>query len=233
LFWRARSQFTASHLWRLAGIGVINAAIPFSLFAWAAQRAPAGVGAIANATAVMFTALAAFVMYGERISSRRIVGLIAGFIGVAFLASGKTSGGSVFSAALAGTGASVLYGIGGNLIRRHIAGIQAGAVAAATLICASILLAPFAIVAWPDTQIPLRSWASALALGVLCTGIAYLFYYRLIQRVGATRAAIVTYIIPLFGVLWAWLVLGEPLTVSMAIAAALILSGVGLSQQRK
>ena len=73
----------------------------------------------------------------------------------------------------------------------------------------------------------------AILLGVLCTGIAYLIYFRLIYRVGATRASTVTYLIPLFGVIWAWIVLGEPLTLTMAIAGALILGGVALSQQRK
>ena len=74
---------------------------------------------------------------------------------------------------------------------------------------------------------------SAVLLGVLCTGIAFVFYYRLIARIGATRASTVTYLIPLFGVVWAWLILGEPLTVTMALAGALILTGVALSQQRR
>jgi drug/metabolite transporter (DMT)-like permease len=232
-FWRARSQFTPTHWWKMAGIGAINSAIPFALFAWAAQRAPAGIGAITNSTAVMFTALFAFALYGERISSRRTIGLIAGFVGVVVLASGRTAGGSVWQAALAGTFAASLYGVGANLIRRHLAGLAPGAVAAATLIVASILLAPFAVATWPEASIPMASWASAAALGVFCTGAAYLLYYRLLYRIGAPRASTVTYLVPLFGVLWAWVVLDEPLTATMAIAGALILGGVALSQQRK
>jgi drug/metabolite transporter (DMT)-like permease len=230
--WRARSQFTASLWWKLAGIGAINSAIPFVLFAWAAQRAPAGIGAISNATAVMFTALVAFAFYGERIGARRAIGLLAGFVGVAVLASGKTAGGSVLHAALAGTFAAFLYGVGANLIRRQLTGIPAGAVAAATLTCATLLLAPFAVANWPHAPVPAESWASAILLGVLCTGAAFLLYYRLIHRIGAPRAATVTYLVPLFGVLWAWVVLGEPLTMTMALAGALILGGVALSQQR-
>jgi drug/metabolite transporter (DMT)-like permease len=232
LLWRARAQFTTSHWLKLAGIAAINSAIPFALFAWAAQRAPAGVGAIANSTAVMFTALVAFVLYGERINTRRAIGLVAGFVGVVVLASGKTAGESVWSAALAGTFAALLYGIAANLIRRHLAGLPAGAVAAATLVCASVLFAPLAIANWPDKSPSAPVWASAILLGVLCTGVAYLIYYRLIYRIGAPRAATVTYLTPLFGVVWAWIVLGEPLTVTMAIAGALILGGVALNQQR-
>ena len=229
--WRARQQFNATLWWRLAGIAAINSAIPFTLFAWAAQRAPAGIGAITNAMAVMFTALAAFFFYGERVGPRRIVGLLLGFAGVAVLASGKTAGSSVWPAALAGTCAAMLYGIGGNLIRRHLVGIPASAVAAATLLCASILLAPLAFATWPSTPIPTLSWVSAALLGVMCTGVAYLLYYRLIYRIGAPRASTVTYLVPLFGVVWAWLFLSEPLTASMAIAGALILGGVALSQR--
>jgi len=78
---------------------------------------------------------------------------------------------------------------------------------------------------------PLTDGASAVLLGVLCTGVAFVFYYRLIARVGAPRTSTVTYLIPLFGVIWAWGVLGEPLTLTMALAGALILAGVGLSQR--
>jgi drug/metabolite transporter (DMT)-like permease len=230
--WQARAQFTASIWWRLALIGAINSAIPFVLFAWAAQRAPAGIGAIANATAVMFTTLVAFAFYGERITGRRAVGVAAGFAGVAVLASAKVAGDSVLSAALAGTFASLLYGVSANLIRRYLAGLPASAVAAATLLCATVLLAPFAIVAWPENPIPMHSWLSAAGLGLLCTGVAFLLYYRLIHRIGAPRASTVTYLVPLFAVLWAWTILGEPLTVNMAIAAAMILGGVALSQQQ-
>jgi drug/metabolite transporter (DMT)-like permease len=233
VLWAGRAHFRREHFWPLVLISAINSAIPFSLFAWAAQRAPAGIGAITNATAVMFTALVAFMFYGEHITRRRAIGLLAGFVGVAVLASGKTAGASVWSAALAGTFAAFLYGIGGNLIRRKLAGIPSGAVAAGTLVSASILLAPFAIASWPSAPIPLHSWVSALLLGVLCTGIAYFFYFRLIYRIGAPRASTVTYLVPLFGVVWAWIVLGEPLTLTMAIAGALILGGVALSQQRK
>jgi drug/metabolite transporter (DMT)-like permease len=231
--WRVRTQFTRSHWLRLAGIAAINSAIPFALFAWAAQRAPAGIGAITNATAVMFTALVAFALYGEKISTRRVFGLLIGFVGVAVLASGKTSGGaSVLPAALAGTFAAFLYGIGGNLVRRHLGGLPPSAVAGATLVAGSLLLAPLAAATWPETPIPAVSWGCAIGLGVLCTGTAYLLYYRLIYRIGAPGASTVTYLVPLFGVIWAWLVLGEPLTVTMAIAGGLILGGVALSQQR-
>jgi drug/metabolite transporter (DMT)-like permease len=104
-------------------------------------------------------------------------------------------------------------------------------VAAAALVSGSVLLAPLAIYLWPHHAIAAGSWVSAILLGVLCTGTAFVIYYRLVARVGAPRTSTMTYLIPLFGVIWAWLILGEPLTVSMALAGALILAGVALSQR--
>jgi drug/metabolite transporter (DMT)-like permease len=111
-------------------------------------------------------------------------------------------------------------------------GIPASAVAAATLSTAALLVAPVAIYTWPAHAIPTTSWLSAVLLGVLCTGTAFVIYYRLIHRIGGSRAAAVTYLIPLFGPVWAWLILGESITRAMVIAAALILGGVALNQQR-
>jgi drug/metabolite transporter (DMT)-like permease len=230
--WRARAAFPLK-LWpKLALIGAINSAVPFALFAWAAQRAPAGIGAITNSMAVLFTALVAFLFYGERIGSRRAVAVFVGFVGVVVLASGKAAGASIGEAVAAGTTAAFLYGIGTNLVRRQLTGLSAGAVASATLICAALLMLPFAVAQWPSQPIPAVSWLSAATLGVLCTGIAYVLFYRLIQRIGAAQAVTVTYVVPLFGVAWAWLLLGEPMTVTMLIAGTLILGSVAMSQRR-
>ena len=229
--WRARAQFSAALWLRIGAIAAVNSVIPFALFAWGAERAPAGIGAITNAMTVAFTALVAFMFYGERIHLRRWMGLIAGFVGVTILASGKVAGASVGPAALAGTAAALMYGFGINLVRHHLTAYPAAAVAAANLAAGAVLLAPLAIYSWPHHPLGAASWVSALLLGVLCTGIAFVFYYRLIARVGGPRTSTVTYLIPLFGVIWAWLLLGEPLTLTMAVAGALILAGVGLSQQ--
>ena len=231
--WRSRALFTPAVWLRVAGIATINSVLPFVLFAWGAERAPAGIGAITNAMTVMFAALVAFLFYGERIGPWRWTGLVAGFVGVTILASGHIAGASVGAAALAGTAAALCYGLGINFVRHYLSGFPAGAIAAANLGAGALLLLPFAIYTWPQHPIPLTSWLSAVLLGVLCTGIAFVFYYRLIARIGAPRTATVTYLIPLFGVIWAWLLLGEGVTLSMVLAGALILAGVGLSQQRE
>src|SRR5205085_5453293 len=108
--WHARGSFPA-RLWpKLALIGAINSAIPFVLFAWAAQRAPAGIGAITNSMAVLFTALVGFLFFGEKIGLQRAIALFAGFVGVVVLASGKAAGASIGWAVVAGVSAAFLYG---------------------------------------------------------------------------------------------------------------------------
>lgn len=157
--------------------------------------------------------------------------LLVGFAGVVVLASGKTAGASIGWAVAAGAAAAFLYGVGLNLVRRHLTGLPPAAVASATLGVSALLTLPFAIAQWPEHAIPARSWFSAGMLGMLCTGLAFVMYYRLIARIGPGRASTVTYLIPVFGVAWAWLLLDEPLTATMGIAGAMILGSVALSQR--
>ncbi|HST44623.1 MAG TPA: DMT family transporter [Luteimonas sp.] len=229
--WRARAAFPRRVWPKLAMIGAINSAVPFLLFAWAAERAPAGVGAICNALTVLFTALVGALFFAERIGWARSATLAVGFAGVVVLASGRIDGFAIGPAVLAGSAAALLYGAGINLVRRHLSGLPAAAVAPATLGCAALLVSPFAIEQWPERAVSAQAWLSAGLLGVLCTGAAFVMYYRLIARVGAARASTVTYLVPLFGVAWAWWMLGEVPTLRMAVAGALILGSVALSQR--
>lgn len=228
--WRARRQLAATGWFKIAAIGLVNTLLPFLLFAWSAERAPAGVSAIVNSMAVPFAALAAFAMFGEQIGGRRLSGLVLGLVGVVVLASGDMAGIGLAPAVVAGAAAALLYGVSANLVKRYFSGLPAAAVAAATLAWGALLLSPFAAWQWPAARIPVQAWASLVALGVVCTGFAYAIYYRLIQRVGAPRATTVTYLVPIFGVLWAWLALDEPLTLTMAAGGVLILGGMLLGQ---
>ena len=163
--WRERRRFPAGRWPMLALIGAINSAVPFALFAWASVYAPAGIVAITNAMAVLFTALVGFLFFHESIGLRRGAALLAGFAGVVVLASGKAAGASLGWAVVAGCFAAFLYGIGIHLLKRHTAGLPPAAVAAATLGTATLLLAPFALAQWPAAPIsggrgsPRRCWA--------------------------------------------------------------------------
>ncbi|HEX6613260.1 MAG TPA: DMT family transporter [Rhodanobacteraceae bacterium] len=228
---RERARFTRSRWLALIGIGALNTTLPFLLFAWGAERAPAGISAISNSMAVPFAALAAFFVFGERVGARRAIALLAGLVGVAVLASGHVAGSNIGAAVAAGTLAALMYGVSANLLKRYLSDLPPAALAAAALLCGAIELAPPAFAAWPATPIPVHSWVSVVALGVFCTGTAYALYFRLIQRIGAPRAAMVTWLVPVCGVAWGWLFLGEPLTLSMAVGGALILGGMIFGQR--
>jgi drug/metabolite transporter (DMT)-like permease len=229
--WQARSRLGAAHWRRLASVGVLNSAIPFTLFAWGAERAPAGIGAIANSMTVLFTAAVGFAVWRDRIGRGRVIAMVAGFVGVVVLASGRIAGANVGAAAAAGTLASLSYGIAANLTKRKLGDIPAVVAVAGTLSCAALLLAPALLFTWPAAMPPAKSWLAAAMLGAFCTGLAYVLFFRLIGRVGAARATTCTYLIPLFGVGWAWLLLGEVPTWTMLAAGTLILGSVILSQR--
>ncbi|SDD38423.1 DMT family transporter [Aquimonas voraii] len=231
--WLARRRFPL-RLWAaIAGIAAINTALPFVLFAWAAGRAPAGIGAIANAMTVPFTALVGHLFFQQRIGPARAAALAVGFVGVVVLASGRSAGASVGLAAAAGTLAAFCYGLGVHLVRRHLGGLPPAALACATLLCASLMTLPLALWHWPAVTPSPLSWAAAVALGVLCTGLALVGYYRLVERIGPARTSTVTYLIPLFAVAWAWWLLDEPVTMAMLLAGALVLGSVAVSQRAR
>lgn len=229
--WRARERITRRHWLDFALIGSLNSAIPFSLFAWGAERAPAGIGAIANSMTVLFAALVAFVVHREHIGVRRGIALVAGFVGVVILASGRVAGENVMGAAISGAVASLCYGFAINLTRHRLADLPPTVAVAGTLSCSTVMAAPLAAITWPAAPIPAVSWLAATALGVVCTGIAYWIFFRLIHRVGSARAATTTYLVPIFGVAWGWLLLGEVPTWTMIASTVLILGSVVLSQR--
>jgi drug/metabolite transporter (DMT)-like permease len=230
--WAVRAQLNPRLLGALAVIGIVNSALPFALFAWAATFAPAGIGAICNALTVLFTAIAATAFFGERLNAARWFALALGLLGVMLLASKRIDGVNVPAAVAAGTTAAALYGIGANLVRKYLAGtLPSAAVAAATLSAAALFIAPAAAFTWPATMPGFTEWAAVVALGVVCTGLAFVLFYRLIGKIGAARAVMVTYLVPLFGVGWSWLLLDEPVTLAMAGAGALILGSIAMSRR--
>jgi drug/metabolite transporter (DMT)-like permease len=99
------------------------------------------------------------------------------------------------------------------------------------LLGATLSSLPLAAMQWPQAMLSASAWAVVAALGVLCTGIAFVVCYRLIVRIGASRAATSTYLVPVFGIGWAWLLLGETPTAGMVLAGVLILGSVVLSQR--
>jgi drug/metabolite transporter (DMT)-like permease len=222
--------------WRpIAVIGITNSALPFLGFSIAAMSIPAGLSSILNATSPMFGALIAMAWLREPSNGSRIAGLGIGFVGVVLLASGAK--GAAVAAGDPGTGAaiglclaaSLLYGFSACFARRYLAGVEPLVVAAGSQVSATLALALPAAWAWPTAAPSGGSWLAVLALALLCTGIAYVLYFRLIARVGPARAIAVTFLVPAFGMLWAGIFLGEAVTSTMLALGALILLGTGLA----
>lgn len=216
---------------RFVLLGAVNTAIPFALFAWATLSITAGMASILNATAPLFTALIAWLWLREKLSGPQWLGLAVGFAGVLWLAGARTGFGGESGrwAIMAGLGATLSYGLSANVAKRHFTGVRPLAVAAGSQTAAALLLAPFALATWPALAPAPRDWAAAIALGVLCTGIAYILYFRLIARVGPAMAVTVTFLIPAFAMLWGGLFLGEQLTAAMLSGCAVILAGTALA----
>jgi drug/metabolite transporter (DMT)-like permease len=230
LAWRAGLGDLRTHAGRLLLVGAFNTALPFSLFAHAALTITAGMAAILNATAPLFTALVSWGWLRERLTPLQWLGMAVGIAGVAWLSTGQGTLGSgsawAIGAAVVG---SLSYGVSANAVKRHLGGARPLAVAAGSQAAAALLLAPFAVATWPPGAARAIDWGSAIALGVLCTGLAYILYFRLIARVGPANAMTVTFLIPAFAMLWGAVVLGEAVTLSMLGGCAVILAGTALA----
>lgn len=216
---------------QFALLGAFNTAIPFALFAWAILSMTAGLAAILNATAPLFAALVARVWLRDRLTRWQWLGLAIGFAGVLWL-TGTRAGIDLEAsrwAVLAALGATLSYGLSASVAKRYFGGVRPLAVAAGSQTAAALLLLPFALFAWPAQSPAASDWAAALALGVLCTGLAYILYFRLIARVGPATAMTVTYLIPAFAMLWGVLFLDERVTPAMLAGCAVILAGTALA----
>jgi drug/metabolite transporter (DMT)-like permease len=211
--------------WRqYAAAGMINTGIPFILFAFAALSLSAGEMAVLNATAPIWAAVMSAALLGERLTVRGVCGLALGIAGVSLIAAPAVQGNAVLPW-LAGLAGAACYGFTGICLRRWASEAPSRGLAMGTQLAAGVVIFPF-VAAWPPALAPAPTViASVVALGLVCGAFAYLLYFRLIADVGATGALTVTYLVPLFAMLWGALFLGEPVTASMAGGAALVIPG--------
>lgn len=215
-------------------VGALNSAIPFALFSFAALYVTAGLSSIVNATTPLWTAVVAFVWLRQGLTKLRVLGLLIGFAGVAFLAWDKASfkpdgDHSGLWAVLACATATLCYGIAANATKRYLAGVAPLAVATGSQAAAALLLVLPAAWLWPTAMPSGTAWSSALALALLCTALAYIMYFRLMSRVGPTNAVSVTFLIPLFAILWGAVFLQEAVTMQMVMGGAIVLVGIALA----
>jgi drug/metabolite transporter (DMT)-like permease len=206
-------------------IGALNSAAPFLLYGYAALDLSVGLMAVLNATSPMWGALLSALVLRERLSPGRIGGLALGVIGVAVVSGAEAS--TRWLAILAGLAAAFCYGLTGVVLRRWGRETTARGMAVGTQLMGGVLLVPLLALAppaWPSAQVAL----AMLALGLVCGALAYVLYFRLIADLGATGALTVTYLIPIFGVLWGTLFLGEALSAAMIAGALVVIAGTVL-----
>ena len=235
LMWRNELGALRANWKPILIVGIPNSALPFLCFSYAALTINAGLSSIFNAASPLFGALIAWLWLKNKLSAPRVLGLVIGFVGVFGLAYSKASlkaGAESFNTALAVGAcivATVAYGFSVNFTKRYLTGVPPMAVAAGSQLSAAIALALPTFLLWPPTTPALPAWTSLLLLAVVCTGFAYILYFRLIAHVGPANAITVTFLIPAFAVAWGGLFLGEQITVAMVIGCAVILVGTALA----
>jgi drug/metabolite transporter (DMT)-like permease len=207
-------------------IGALNAAIPFTLIATAELTLPASISAILNSLTPLFTALVVWGWMKETLSIQKWLGIFIGVIGVAILVGWSSL--PYTSETMIAIGLSVLstisYGFAGVYAKKTFAGVPPLALAAGQQTGAAILLIPFTIFQLPSStgNISTTAVLSVIGLALFCTAIAYLLYFYLIESVGPTKTLSVTFLIPVFGIIWGIIFLHEKLTIGMLIGLIII-----------
>jgi drug/metabolite transporter (DMT)-like permease len=217
-------------------MSVINIAIPFFLITWAEQSVDSALAAILNATVPLFViVLAPLFLPDEPIRLNGILGLAIGFVGVVLIVSpGLTAAAGTVPGQLALLGSSISYAIGNVYARRNIQGQPPMIPAVFQVTFALLIVGLLAVVlerpwtATPDAE----AWFSVVWLGILGSGMAYLAYFRLLLTWGATRTALVAYLLPVVGIVLGFLVLREPIDASLLAGTALVIAGVALVNGR-
>jgi drug/metabolite transporter (DMT)-like permease len=211
-------------------LGVLNSGLPFLLYSFAALHIPASLSVVLNSLAPMFGAVFSAVWLAEPLTLRKLAGLALGIMGVALVSSLDRVSGSPL--ALAGVAACVLaticYGLSAVYIRKRAMDVKPRALAGGSQLLAGVLFLPLAAALPPRAVPSVQVIAVTVAFAVLCSAVAYLLYYRLVARVGPTRALTVTLLMPAFGMLWGLLILGERITWMRVLGAAVIVAGTYL-----
>jgi drug/metabolite transporter (DMT)-like permease len=231
LLYRGQLRLVLEHWRAISLMGVLHYALPFTLFAYSMLTLSAGYSSVINASAPLFAALVTWIWMGERLNASRTTGLIIGMLGVVLLVWEKLALGSspVVLAVLAAVLASFCYGFAAVLAKKKLAGVDPIAVVAGSMVAAALVLLPLSFLLWPATTPSIDAWGIAAALGILCTAAAFVLYFRLIAAVGPSRAITVTYLIPVFAVVFGGLFVDERITATMIAGGLVVALGTSLS----
>lgn len=211
-------------------LGVFNAGLPFMLFGYAALTLTASTLSILNATTPIWGAVIGAVWSHQPLSGRSALGLALGVTGVGLIVgldhwATQPGAGVAIAAAILAT---ICYGIATNYTRL-VSHVDSYANAHGSMWAASLFILPFVPFAPAPSEPSVGIILAVVALGVVCTGIAFLLYFRLVSEIGATPTLSVTFLIPMFGILWGHLFLDEVITASMIVGSIVVVAGTVLA----
>jgi drug/metabolite transporter (DMT)-like permease len=233
LVWRGQAGALRKHLKPILTVGALNSGIPFVLFSFSVLHISTGLNSILNATTPLWGAVVAWVWLRDKPTHLRILGLVIGFAGVAALAwdkaSFKAGAASPGMAVLACLAATMCYGVAASFTKKYLTGVPPLVSATGSQIGASLLLLLPAVTHMPAQMPSVEAWVAIVLLAFFCTAVAYVLYFRIIERAGPARAVAVTFLIPVFGVAYGGLFLSEVVTPTMLIFGAVIVLGTALS----
>ena len=220
-----RHAWPTGHWRELALIGLLSVALPFLLFAWAALHLPAGYSALLNSTAVVFGMFASAWMKEDTLTTRKIIGCVFGFGGVMLIVGlGPVEPSvKVFLAALGCIAASACYGVSTPLMKRALSRMEPLQIAAGLHAMSLLMLIPGAAWSWPQAHFTPMALLAVAIMGIVTSGIAYWMHIRILAHVSPVAAMSPTFMIPVFGVTWGHLFLGEQLSTGIFAGGALVL----------
>ena len=213
--------------------GVTSSALPFTLIAYSTIYATSGYVSILNATVPIWSVFVVYFWIGERPSVQALIGVLIGFAGVIVLNGDKISVNESVGvwAILSTLAATFFYALTSSHRKLYLDNVSPLAVTAGGQLFSALILLPLAWLYWPEDMPSTRAWVSTVILGVVCTAIAFLIFFRLLANVGISKTVSVAYLIPVSAVLLGFIVLGETITWHMMIGGSLILLGVGFTTE--
>lgn len=220
-----RHNWPMGHWRELAMIGLLSVALPFLLFAWAALQLPAGYSALLNSTAVVFGMFASAWLKEDTLTLRKVIGCVCGFAGVGLIVGlGPVEPSTkVFLAALGCVAASACYGISTPLMKRALSRMEPLQIAAGLHAMSLLMLIPGAAWSWSGAHFTPVALLAVAIMGVVTSGIAYWMHIRILAHVSPVAAMSPTFMIPVFGVAWGHVFLGEQLSTGIFAGGALVL----------
>lgn len=233
--WVARQRIAPLERWKdHFAVALVNNVAPFVCFAWAASVLPAGYLAVINGMVPLWAAIIAAPVLKERLGAARVAGFALGIAGVALIVNlGPVEmGWKTVLAALAGIAGAAFWGWAGVMIKQRSGRLPPMGLAAGSIAFAALLMAPLWAAAPSPQQWTFPALASLVALGAICSGLAYLPFFTLIRDIGPSRTLTVGLAVPVLGILWGWLFLDEKVTLGMLAGTALVLGALALVLRR-